>query len=88
MGKGTIAEAMMDSISTDDPVNCHVGVVERDPGSEQVVIQYPPRRAIGIVHLSYSSKMMQSYLKRGLLWDRGAYLSEKETTELLRTAHY
>lgn len=32
--------------------------------------------------------MIRSYLERGLLWDRGAYLSEKETTELLRTAHY
>ncbi len=68
--------------------HCHVGVVERDSGSGEVVIQHPPRRAVGIVHLSYSSKMMQSYLERGLLWDRGSYLSESETTELLRTAHY
>lgn len=27
-------------------------------------------------------------LDRGLLWQRGAYLSEKESAELLRTAHY
>jgi hypothetical protein len=68
--------------------HCHVGSVERDSGSGQVVIQYPPRRSVGIVHLSYSSKMMQSYLERGLLWDRGGYLSGTETAELLRTGHY
>ncbi len=68
--------------------HCHVGAVERDRFTGQVVIQYPPRRGIGIVHLSYSSKMMQSYLERGLLWERGEYLSERETSELLRTAHY
>jgi hypothetical protein len=68
--------------------HCHVGAVERDNASGQVVIQHPPRRSLGIVHLSYSSKMIQSYLDRGLLWDRGDYLSERETVDLLRTGHY
>jgi len=53
------------SIGGDLRLHCHVGAAERDPGSGQVVIQYPPRRAVGTVHLSYSSKMMQSYLERG-----------------------
>lgn len=68
--------------------HCHVGALERDGGSGDVVIQYPPRRPVGIVHLSYSSKMMPSYLERGLLWDRGRYLSEKEIAELKQTRHY
>ena len=68
--------------------NCHVGAVERDSESGAVVIQYPPRRQVGIVHLSYASKMMASYLERGLLWDRGRYLSQSEAAALLLTHHY
>jgi hypothetical protein len=68
--------------------HCHVGAVERDLGSGEVVIKYPPRRPVGIVHLSYASKMMPSYLERGLLWDQGKYLSEKEIAELKQTRHY
>ena len=68
--------------------HCHVGAVERDGGSGEVVIKYPPRRPLGIVHLSYCSKMMPSYIERGLLWDRGAYLSESEVAALLRSRHY
>jgi hypothetical protein len=68
--------------------HCHAGAVERDGGSGEVVVKYPPRRPVGVVHLSYSSKMMKSYLERGLLWDRGTYLSEKETAGLLQTSHY
>jgi lipopolysaccharide biosynthesis glycosyltransferase len=68
--------------------NCHVGAVERDRENQEVVVKYPPRRPVGIVHLSYSSKMMPSYLEQGLLWDRGNYLSKAELDGLLRLGHY
>ena len=68
--------------------NCHVGAVERDAASGEVVIKYPPRRPVGIVHLSYSSKRMPSYIEQGLLWDRGSYLSEEEVASLLQVGHY
>ena len=68
--------------------HCHVGAIERDHPSGEVVVTYPPRRSVGIVHLSYSSKMMPSYLERGLLWDSGRYLSEQERDGLSRIGHY
>ena len=68
--------------------NCHVGAVERDEKSGEVVVKYPPRRPLGIVHLSYSSKMMPTYVEQGLLWDRGSYLSREELDGLLRLGHY
>jgi len=68
--------------------HCHVGAVERDNETGEVVMQYPPRRALGIVHLSYSSKMMPSYLERGLLWERGKYLSPEEMERLSGLKHY
>ncbi len=68
--------------------NCHVGSVERDSQSGEIVLTYPPRRSIGIVHLSYSSKMMAAYLERGLLYDRGSYLSKQEFDGLAQLKHY
>jgi len=68
--------------------HCHVGTVERDPACGEVVIQYPPRRPLGIVHLSYSGKMLSSYLDRGLLWNQGKYLSQDEIVALRQVRHY
>src|SRR5688572_24964266 len=68
--------------------NCHVGAVERDGATGDVVISHPPRRPLGIVHLSYSSKMMPAYRERGLLWEQGAYLSRAEEAAISKIGHY
>jgi hypothetical protein len=67
--------------------NCHIGRVRR-LADERVVIDNPPHRTIGVVHLTYSSKMIGRYIDEGLLFDRGRYLSEEELNGLRMLAHY
>ena len=67
--------------------NCHIGKVKRDADG-QVVVDIPPHERIGIVHLTYTGKMIGQYIDDGLLFDRGAYLSVPEIERLKRIAHY
>jgi hypothetical protein len=67
--------------------NCHIGCARRLE-DERVVINHPPHHTIGVVHLTYSSKMMARYIDDGLLFDRGRYLTEAELNGLRRLAHY
>ncbi|MFB3918419.1 MAG: hypothetical protein ACE14M_16945 [Terriglobales bacterium] len=63
--------------------HCHAGArVERDQRFGKVVVEQQPFREIGIVHLSDFPRHASDYLSRGLLWDRGAYLSEDELRAL------
>ncbi len=66
--------------------NCHIGRAARRHG--KVVVNIPPFREIGIVHLSYSSRMMADYIKEGLLYRCGDYLSPAELSKLSLLAHY
>ncbi len=67
--------------------NCHLGTLVRN-GSDRVVIDMPPFREIGVVHLTYSSKMMCSYIENNILYDSGNYLIEDEKARLLELSHY
>jgi hypothetical protein len=66
----------------------HDGCAKRNGKDGLVAIAYPPYRPISIVHLTVSSKYMQDYLREGLLFDKGAYLSEDERQLLLSLDHY
>jgi len=67
--------------------NCHIGCAKRDP-SGLVATSLPPSKLIGIVHLTYSSKMIDQYIDNKLLFDQGRYLTPKETKALRQLAHY
>jgi lipopolysaccharide biosynthesis glycosyltransferase len=67
--------------------NCHIGNLYRNDAGE-VVVDRPPYRKIGIIHLSYSSKMMKSYIEKGLLYECGEYLTDDEKSALLQLSHY
>ena len=66
--------------------NCHVGCAARRNG--RVVIDIPPYREIGVVHLTYSSKRMSEYIKSGLLYQMGNYLAASEIASLSLVTHY
>ena len=67
--------------------NCHIGRAKRR-NDGRVVIDYPPCRMIGVVHLTYSSKMMSRYIDAGLLFNSGSYLEPRELDGLRRLNHY
>src|SRR5262249_3746186 len=67
--------------------NCHVGRAKRTTEGH-VIIDIPPYRKIGVIHLTWSSKMMREYVESGLLYDRGSYLEKDETARLMEVAHY
>ena len=67
--------------------NCHVGCAKRR-SDDTVCIDLPPHRSIGVVHLSWSSKMMKDYISAGLLYNQGKYLTADERERLLSLAHY
>jgi lipopolysaccharide biosynthesis glycosyltransferase len=75
------------SISAEYNYNCHLGSLVRN-AADRVVIDSPPFREIGVVHLTYSSKMMPSYLENNILYDSGNYLDEGEKSSLLKLSHY
>ena len=62
--------------------NCHIGTMKRDSKTDKVVIDYPPYREIGAIHMTVSSQFMPDYLKNGILYQSGAYLTEKERAQL------
>jgi hypothetical protein len=67
--------------------NCHVGkLIRTDKG--EVVIGDPPFRKVGVVHLTYSSKMMEHYISQSLLYDSGNYLSSEEIDQLRLLSHH
>jgi len=67
--------------------NCHVGRIGRDEFGD-VVISDAPHRKLGVVHLTYSSKMMGDYLDQGLLYEKAQYLSPQEIEKLRSLNHY
>ncbi len=66
--------------------NCHIGSLVRLGG--KVVIEDLPHREVGIVHLTYSSKMLPDYIKAGFLYRAGDYLSSAERASLAAISHY
>ncbi|MEJ0050901.1 MAG: hypothetical protein WDN02_06800 [Methylovirgula sp.] len=66
--------------------NCHIGSAVRRNGA--VVVDAIPYRKIGAVHLTYSSKMLPEYLRSGLLYKEGSYLSDVERASLSNISHY
>jgi hypothetical protein len=67
--------------------NCHIGRLKRAK-SGVVHIDIPPFRKVGVIHLTYSSKMMGKYIDNGLLYEKGSYLSSAEIDQLRRLSHY
>jgi hypothetical protein len=51
-------------------------------------IAVPPNRKIGVIHLTYSSKMIGRYIEDGLLYKSGSYLSASELEALRALSHY
>ncbi|SFV33172.1 hypothetical protein [Hyphomicrobium facile] len=66
--------------------NCHMGELVRKGAS--VLVNVAPYPAVGVIHLTYASKMIGSYIENGLLYDRGNYLSLEEIERLKRIGHY
>lgn len=67
--------------------NCHIGCAQRRADG-RVVVSDPPERAIGAIHLTYSSKMMGEYIDHKLLYSAGSYLDAAELEGLRRLSHY
>lgn len=68
--------------------NCHVGCAKRNAKTGRVLINIPPYREIGIVHLSYCSRQVERYLTEGLFYNSGKYLSPSEITTLRKLGHH
>jgi Glycosyl transferase family 8 len=73
-------------ISATHNYNCHIGVAKRV--ADGVVVDIAPFPRIGIVHLTYTSKMIAQYIDDGLLFDEGKYLTIAEIERLKRISHY
>jgi hypothetical protein len=67
--------------------NCHLGGAVRD-ASGIVSLEHHPARVLGVVHLSYASKMIDRYIDSGLLYEQGRYLDAGELAGLRKLAHY
>ena len=67
--------------------NCHVGRIMKDHDG-CVVISDAPNRRVGVVHFTYSSKLIGHYIQNGLLFQAGAYLSAEELSRLRTLDHY
>ena len=74
-------------LSAEHNYNCHMGSLVRNK-DDLVVVGYPPSRNVGVVHLSYSGKMMGSYIENNLLYKSGSYLTDPERKNLLQLSHY
>ncbi|MBL8688739.1 MAG: hypothetical protein JNL04_06545 [Rhodospirillaceae bacterium] len=61
---------------------CSLQLPMRHPSTGKVCISYPPHEPIGIVHLSRFAEMRPHYLERGLMFDRGSYLTAEERAQL------
>jgi len=66
--------------------NCHVGRLVRR--NNEVVVSDLPWRKIGVVHLTYSSRMMGEYIDQRLLYQAGDYLTANELSQLRMLSHY
>lgn len=61
--------------------HCHSTRPRRN-AEGRVVIDVPPYRAVHVVHLSEAPRRMNGYMKSGLLYRRGEYLTEAEEARL------
>ncbi len=67
--------------------HCHERFPTRD-GEGKVRVALPPNRLIGAVHLSALTLRIDEYLKHGLLFKGGSYLTQAERTILTKANHY
>lgn len=68
--------------------NCHIGCAKRKSETGAVVIDMAPVRTVGVVHLTYASKMISQYIDQGLLFESGRYLAAEELRKLRTLSHY
>jgi hypothetical protein len=62
--------------------NCHVGFPVRRGEDGRVVIGFPPHDPIDVMHLTCFGSYKDMYRKHGLLFDRGAYLTDGDWATL------